>query len=430
VEAELLAGQAGDGQAGDGQAGDGQAGDGQARAGQAQVGRARAGQARAWLWGTVALSAGAFAGAVVLAPPASAAPIRGLAWLLFLGSSVHVAATGWLYTLPDVRAHVTARPLRYVWIPAGLVVTGAVTAAAASPAAMAWLLLAYFAWQFFHFQKQNLGLAALAASVHRVRPLSRAERRALMGAGGAGILGLLAHPGLLQLRVGPGAGGLFIVAGLLFAAAAGFGVVALVRRPAADRPAGFCVMYLMALLFSLPIFVFRSPYAAVGGMTIGHGFQYLLLVGLVAAGNRRGTSRWLRLAGFANVALVGGALLSGASHLHGFPPAIRLVFGTYLGVVTAHFVIDAGFWRMRDPFPRAFLARHVPGLARPRAAARPATARPAVAPAAVARAVSPAADGSLDDIGWPSWRRRRSQGMRKAPPSRSPASAATPGRRP
>ena len=404
-------------------------------AGQAQVGRARVGQARswqahAWLWGTVALSAGAFAGVVVLAPPASAAPIRGLAWLLFLGSSVHVAATGWLYTLPDVRAHVTARPLRYVWIPAGLVVTGAVTAAAASPAAMACLLLAYFAWQFFHFHKQNLGLAALAASVHRVRPLSRAERRAVMGAGGAGILGLLAHPGLLQLRVRPAAGELFIVAGLLFAAGAGFGAVALVRRPAADRPAGFCVMYLMALLFSLPIFVFRSPYAAVGGMTIGHGFQYLLLVGLVAAGNRRGTSRWLRLAGFANVALVGGALLSGASHLHGFPPAIRLVFGAYLGVVTAHFVIDAGFWRMRDPFPRAFLARHVPGLAPPRAVAPPAAAPPAVAPAAAARAVSPAADGSLDDIGWLSWRRRRSQGMRKAPPSRSPASAATPGRRP
>jgi hypothetical protein len=384
-----------------------------------------AGQARAWLWGTVALSAGAFGAAVVLAPPSSAAPVRGLAWLLFLGSSVHVAATGWLYTLPDVRAHAAARPLRYAWIPAGLVVTGAVTAAAASPAAMAWLLLAYFAWQFFHFQKQNLGLAALAASVHRVRPLGQAERRALMGAGGAGILGLLAHPGLLQLRVGPAAGELFTVAGLLFAAAAGSGMVALVRRPAADRPAGFCAMYLMALLFSLPIFVFRSPYAAVGGMTIAHGFQYLLLVGLVAAGNRRETSRWLRLAVFANVALVGGALLSGASHLHGFPPVIRLVFGAYLGVVTAHFVIDAGFWRMRDPFPRAFMARHVPGLAPPRA-----TAPVAVAPAAAARAVSPAADGSLGDIGWRSWRRRRSPGMRKAPPSRSPASAVTPGRRP
>ena len=402
----------------------GQAPVAQAPVAQSGAARSPAGQSRAWLWGTVALSAGAFSAAVVLAPPASAAPIRGLAWLLFLGSSVHVAATGWLYTLPDVRAHVAARPVRYAWIPAGLVVAGAVTAAVLTPAAMAWLLLAYFGWQFFHFQKQNLGLAALAASVHRVRPLGRAERRALMGAGGAGILGLLAHPGLLQLRVRPGAGELFTVAGLLFAAAAGSGVVALVRRPAADRPAGFCAMYLMALLFSLPIFAFRSPYAAVGGMTIAHGFQYLLLVGLVAAGNRRGTSRWLRLAVFANVALVGGALLSGASHLHGFPPAIRLVFGAYLGVVTAHFVIDAGFWRMRDPFPRAFLARHVPGLARPQATGG-ATAVPAAA-----WAVSPAADGSLDDIGWPSWRRRSSPGTRKALPSRWPASAATPVRRP
>ena len=155
------------------------------------------------------------------------------------------------------------------------------------------------------------------------------------------------------------------MAGLWFAVAAGSGVVALARRPAADRPAGFCAMYLMALLFSLPVFAFRSPYAAVGGMTMAHGFQYLLLLGLVAAGNRRGTSRWLRLAVFANIALVEGRC-SAARHLHGFPPAIRLVFGAYLGVVTAHFVIDAGFWRMRDPFPRAFLARHVPGLVPPR----------------------------------------------------------------
>ena len=143
-----------------------------------------------------------------------------------------------------------------------------------------------------------------------------------MGAGGAGIVGLLAHPGLLQLRVRPAAGELFTVAGLLFAAAAGSGVVALVRRPAADRPAGFGAMYLMALLFSLPIFVFGSPYAAVGGMTIAHGFQYLLLVGLVAGGESPGDiaagSGWPCSR---NIALVGGALLSGASHLHGFPPA-------------------------------------------------------------------------------------------------------------
>ncbi len=335
--------------------------------------------ARAWLWGTLALTAGAFAAAIVLAPPASASPVRGLTWLLFLGSSVHVAATGWLYTQADARAYAFRRPVRYVWIPTGLILAGAVTAALLAPAAMTWLLLPYFGWQFLHFQKQNLGMAALAASARSVSPLRPVERRALLAAGGSGIIGLAARPGLLQLGLRPGTGELFPVAVLLFGVSAGSGLAALSRRPAADRPPAFAAMYLMALLFSVPIFVFRSPYAAVGGMTIAHGFQYLLLVGLVAAGNRRGTSRILSVAVFGNIALAGGALLAAASHLHAFPPGIRLAFGAYLGAVMAHFVIDAGFWRMRDPFPRMFMAGHVPYLVSP-------------------RTVVPAADGSPGDI--------------------------------
>jgi hypothetical protein len=41
-----------------------------------------------------------------------------------------------------------------------------------------------------------------------------------------------------------------------------------------------------------------------------------------------------------------------------------LVFGAYLGTVMAHFVVDGGLWRLRDPFLRAFLARRVPYLMR------------------------------------------------------------------
>jgi hypothetical protein len=115
------------------------------------------------------------------------------------------------------------------------------------------------------------------------------------------------------------------------------------------------------------VFVFASPYAAVGGMTIAHGLQYLLLVSLVAAGQPRAaqpasSGRLLPLAVLCNVALIGGAVLAATSHLHGAAPAGRLLFGAYLGAVMAHFVIDAGMWRMRDPFPRKFLARRAPYL--------------------------------------------------------------------
>jgi hypothetical protein len=328
--------------------------------------------------------------AVALAPPASAPPTRALTWLLFLGSSVHVASTGWLYTLADVRAYAAKRPLRYRWVPVGLIVGGAATAAIFSPTQLAWLLLPYFAWQFFHFHKQNLGMAALAVSSHRVAPLSRTERGALVAAGGAGIVGLMARPDLLQLHVDAHIGFLFGGAEIAFAAAILTGSVALGRRRARDRPAGVCTVYAMALLFSLPVFVFSSPYAAVGGMTIAHGLQYLLLVGLIAGGARP----TMRLRGFVvlcNVGLVGGALLSGASHLHGSVPAARLLFGAYLGAVMAHFVIDAGLWRMRDPFPRMFMARHLPALVPP----RPETGAPVAAPQAVAVVLG---NGSSADI--------------------------------
>jgi hypothetical protein len=71
-------------------------------------------------------------------------------------------------------------------------------------------------------------------------------------------------------------------------------------------------------------------------------------------------SRLVRLALLANVAFIGGAALSGASHLHAAGPAGRLIFGAYLGVVMAHFVIDAGLWRMRDRLARNFLVTHPP----------------------------------------------------------------------
>ena len=246
--------------------------------------------ARRWLWATVALTAGAFIIAAAFAPSGSAAPDRGLAWVLFAGSSAHVASTGWLYTLRDVRSYAVSHPWRFIRVPVLLMIAGAAAAVTLTPAAMA---------------------GAVAA-----------------------------------------------------------GVIVLARRAPAQRPRGFCVMYLMGLFFSVPVFVFASPYAAVGGMTIAHGMQYLLLVSLVAAGGPGEAGRALRLAVLCNVALIGGAVLAVTSHLHSGGPAVRLVFGAYLGAVMAHFVVDAGLWRLRDPFPRVFLARRVPYLMRAAPAVR------------------------------------------------------------
>ena len=226
--------------------------------------------------------------AIALAPSGSAPAPEALAFLLFVGSSVHVASTAWFFTVPQVRAHMRSRRARYIWWPIALITGAGAIAQLVPEAALKWLLLPYFGWQFFHYQKQNLGVAALAAVSGRLAPLRKAERRALTGAGLAAVAALMSRPSLLQLPVRPVLAPffplalLFPVAAAGFAASVGAGLWCLAGR--ATRSPGFCAAYLTSLMFGLPVFVFTSPYAAVAGLTIAHGLQYLLLMGMVAAG--------------------------------------------------------------------------------------------------------------------------------------------------
>jgi hypothetical protein len=300
-----------------------------------------------------------------LAPPATASPVRALTWLLFLGSSVHVAATAFLFTLPGVRAHAMTHPGRYRRAPAVLIVLAALVAVLLRPSQYGWVLLPYFCWQFSHFQKQNIGMVALAAGAFAVNGPGPAERRAVSLAGWAGIVALASRPALLQLDIDPHLGVLYGGAAALAVVAACGGLRALLARPRAARPPGYCVVSLTSLGFFAPVFLFHSPYAAVAGMTIAHGVQYLVLVGLMSGGGGPGTDRVVGVAAFVTIALLGGIALSTASHLHGGPAAERAVFGVYLGLVMTHFVVDAGLWRVRLPFPRTLLASRLPYLVAP-----------------------------------------------------------------
>jgi hypothetical protein len=317
-----------------------------------------------WLFGTIVLSVGAFALAIGLAPSGSAPPDQALGSLLFLGSSVHVAATGWFFFLPEVRRHAMVHRVRYVVVPVSLIAGGALVAMLLPDRSIHWALLAYFAWQFYHFQKQNLGLAALAGVSSKVGSLDGRERLGIVVAGIGGIAGLITHPDLLQLNLPRPLGFLFPVAGLVFVVGVGIGLYALATRH--QRTTGLVTMYLIALFFFAPVFVFQSPYAAVAGLTIAHGYQYLLIVGLVAGAPRKDRSGPAGVALLMAVALFGGVLLDVASHLHTSPHGFaRALYGAYLGAVMAHFVIDAGLWRLRDEFPRRFLGGSLPYLLRP-----------------------------------------------------------------
>ncbi|MFZ0248483.1 MAG: hypothetical protein WAL61_00955 [Acidimicrobiales bacterium] len=318
-----------------------------------------------WLWVCVTLTCGAIVVCLVFAPGRGGTPEIGLAWLLFVGSSVHVASTSWLFTNSDLRHFAWEHRARYVWAPVGLAVAGMVLSVTMSRPLLTWAVLLLLLWQLHHFQKQNLGQVALVGASRGLMPLHRGERAAICATGAAGIGRVWANPALLQLDVRPPLHGCVTwLATLLLMVGVLAGVVAMSRRRSRDRPPGFCVMYGLALVFPLPIFLFSSPYAAVAGMTMAHGLQYLLLIGLVAAGHHR-RKKIAQVLQVSVLALVGGGALNLMSHLHGGGDPFRLFFGLYLGLLAGHFVVDAGIWRLREPFVRGFLAQRVGYLVEP-----------------------------------------------------------------
>ena len=318
--------------------------------------------ARAWLAGTILLTVGSFVAAIALAPAVGHDPVPALVWLLFVGSSMHVASTAWFFTVRPVRAFAMSHPRRYLIAPVVLMSASAVAAAVTSPGTLRWFLLVFFAWQFFHFQKQNLGLAAIAGVSSGAGSLRERERQAITVAGIAGIAALVSHPELLQVQLDPRVRWVFPAAAVVFVAAVLVGAVSYRRREPLARSGPLLAAYVVSLLFFVPVFVFRSPYAAVAGLTLAHGLQYLLIMALVARGEPTRTRRVTSLVALVDLALIGGIALNVFSHQHDAGPWGRALFGVYLGTVMAHFVIDAGLWRLRDRFPRALLGARVPEL--------------------------------------------------------------------
>jgi hypothetical protein len=144
------------------------------------------------------------------------------------------------------------------------------------------------------------------------------------------------------------------------------------NREAEGRPPLFVAVYLMSLLFFLPVFAFVDPFPAVAGLTLAHGYQYILLLVLISGAERTGRLAVFALPIVIELALLGGILLTAADlRFQDGAGTGRALYGAYLGVVMAHFVVDAGLWRLRDEFPRKFLGERIPYLLRPPEGSRP-----------------------------------------------------------
>jgi hypothetical protein len=277
--------------------------------------------------------------------------------IVFLGSGVHVATSYGFYADSEMRPLLRAHRTRFVIAPLFLVVGAALGYTLANQQATAAFLLLYLIWQTHHYTRQNIGVLAFTAKASRSGSPSTLERTAVTVAGYAGVLGMITF-GTPYLSTGlrSWTWQLDTMARLVFGAAI---LLTCAAMPSVLRTRSLWrFMYLWAcVLFYLPTFLFRNPVAAISSYALAHGFQYIVFMGYVARGGRTRRAQRAVTSAFVGLAVFGGLLLSVMQDGRHWGPVANPIFGTYLGLVMVHFVIDAGIWRLHDPANRAYMKR-------------------------------------------------------------------------
>jgi hypothetical protein len=277
----------------------------------------------------------------------------------FLGGNAHVAATTFFYSDPVMRGHFREHKIRYVFVPMLLIVGTGVAYLLAPEPVDRYVLLFFYMWQTYHYQRQNIGILSFFAAATDRAPVSKLERLSLELAAAAGMLALVKIYGLSRETVfEPFTYLIFHVASVVYILVPGVVVAAFIATPRLARNPLRALGLILFSAFYVPSFIFKDPSAATLGYALAHGLQYLVFMYFVG-GSRPRPLQALTTIGASGIA--GGLILTSmvSAMSHG-GAASRLLFGLAIGAVMSHFVVDAGVWKLRYQFQRAYMRRAFP----------------------------------------------------------------------
>jgi hypothetical protein len=299
----------------------------------------------------------AIAPLVVHVVPSDSSVIGAYAILGFLGANFHVASTGWFYTDREMRSHFRAKPVRYIVIPGIIVLANVVAFYFFDSTVRIYIVFAFICWLLWHYQKQNVGLLSFIAAGTDRAPLSVWERRTLILSAIAGILGAFSVIQFGSAKLSAVFAPLHQIGAAIYLTLVPVAFcIAMARNPMLRTNRLRFVFFLIGTLFFLPTYIFSDAVSAVGGYTLAHGLQYFVFMSFVSA-DKQG---WI--ASFAKlfiIAACGGLLLNCASDASAWlaPPYSSAIYGVFIGLVMAHFILDAGIWRLREPFQRGYMRK-------------------------------------------------------------------------
>lgn len=199
------------------------------------------------------------------------------------------------------------------------------------------------------------------------KPAHPREKQLITAGIVAGLLGILQvlAVGSLPNSWGPALAGLY-KAGLILYGVVLVAVVIHLLSIHKQLVAIKAVAFLTCVLFFIPMYASHDIDGMLLSYAIAHGCQYMLFMGVTAAGLSVARKSTLMRVLAVTSMLAGAALIGWMSTLPAawkeatssaiMPlPAINFLVGAVLGFTMAHFVIDAGIWRLSQKAQREFV---------------------------------------------------------------------------
>ncbi|HEV7396359.1 MAG TPA: hypothetical protein VGN86_07590 [Pyrinomonadaceae bacterium] len=298
--------------------------------------------------------------------------------LLFL-STAHVPATLFFYTDKEFAAIVRSNRARYIYFPLLLTVATGLLVAFSNPTTQAFVFLTFWGWQAFHYGRQNVGVYAFVSIAEKGRPASRLEKLAIDAGTICGILGTFkilgfnVAPaylrGLLEILFQAGKYGLLLV--VIFS-------VIVYLKNFQSTTLLKTIFYFTLVFFFVPIWLSDNINVTFLSYAIAHGLQYITFMSVVSLNSKAdpaSTSLPYRSIGlFLLFLLVVGFIFFRMEDLKTFEAiknnvilmrSVDFAVGAILGATMAHFVIDAGAWRLSRVAQRAYMTKRFAFLLKP-----------------------------------------------------------------
>ena len=229
----------------------------------------------------------------------------------------------------------------------------------------------YWSWQAFHYGRQNLGIYSFVSIAQRGVAPSKSEKLVIDLGTWCGIVGTFK---ILGSGVAPSylhqpfdtlywAGAVAFV--LVFAAS----LVVYAQNLKRTTPL-LTIFYFTLVCFFLPVFLSTNINVAFFSYAIAHGVQYILFMSVVslnldphAAAKRMqigNAAKLLALTLVVGFVFYRAGDLKAAQLITAHATLMRIVdfiIGAVLGATMAHFVVDAGAWRLSQTLQRMYIGK-------------------------------------------------------------------------